>query len=813
NVGEAVEVSVAADIATYSWPDLNNGELYFFQLEAADGSGQVNVSSEVPVIPLSPYTLLPRVEPYDDHVRISWRSMPGISRYTVEKAESIDGPYFRRFVTSDISVEDTLLVRDQFYYYRIYPDEQEEIRSAPVEAVLLPFSVSGTERGHYFGPLTRAYRVISYGNYLFVDDNDINGDYFIKVLDATDPANLVEVGSVNTGNASFIDIALDETEELLYVSREEVGVQVIDISDPVNPVIAAEGVGSNPLIGGPTDDSHFALGVTRAASSSYIFGLNYDGHLYSARVDLSGREVTLVPTQTVGPFATDSNAMFILNDTAFVSVKDGGGIGFDTIDVSAPETSLVHSTGRRLAETYAPSAIVATADYVFFGYRTGPTTASVQAVDATNFATDLVDYNFQDQVQSLSIDGERLYVSAGSDGLQVFDISTPPSAATLNPVIAPDMAGPAHSSVVQGDYLVVAEQIGVESFFLLPAIDYGSQKFTVGSYNNLRDMASIGNQAHVLSYYGLYTADISNPESLTSLNPVAGFDGANYLILQGDRELIGTSGTASFVSAPSSIAPVVEGTFVHATSEIYSIGDISYGWRGSILSVFDTSDSSAVTHLRSIGFDVSINGLVAKGDYLYASFLYDVSFAPRACGIIVLNISDPVYPQEVYRLSAGANIAFFDMELFGDFIYVVYSDNNGTYYSTPGNSADDESGLRVYSLEDDPELPTLAGTYVGDDLFTADDWSWTKRFELVEVRGHLVVLSSGYSANRTGSSSLYEGRIVLLNAADLLNITKTKDILPDGGYSFGADFPYQIKFWKGLYLFVMGSQGFSLYRM
>ncbi|MCK4513913.1 MAG: hypothetical protein KAU31_01580, partial [Spirochaetaceae bacterium] len=505
---------------------------------------------------------------------------------------------------------------------------------------------------------------------------------------------------------------------------------------------------------------------------------------------------------------------FILNETAFVSVKDGGGIGFDTIDVSAPETSLVHATGHRMAETYAPSAIVATADYVFFGYRTGATTASVRAVDATNFAIDLVDYDFQDLIQSLSIDGERLYASAKSDGLQVFDISTPPSAATINPVIVPDTTGPAHRSVVHGDYLVVAEQIGVESFFLLPAVGYGSEKFTVGAYANLKDMTSIRDHAHVLSYYGLYTADLSNPETLTSLNPVSGIDGGNYLILQGDRELIGTPDIASFVSAPSSIDPVVEGTFIHATSKIYSIGDVSYGWSGSILSIFDTSDSSAATHLRSIGFDVSINGLVAKGDYLYASYLFDVSYAPRESGIIVLSISDPVYPQEVYRLPAGMNIAYYDMELFGDFIYVVYSDNNGTYHSIPGNSADDESGLRVYSLEDDPELPTLLpGAYVGDDVFTADDWSWTKRFELVEVRGHLVVLSSGYSANKTGNSSVYEGRIVLLNAADPANITRIKDILPDGGYSVSADFPRQIEFWKGLYLFAMGSQAFTLYRM
>ena len=100
-------------------------------------------------------------------------------------------------------------------------------------------------------------------------------------------------------------------------------------------------------------------------------------------------------------------------------------------------------------------------------------------------------------------------------------------------------------------------------------------------------------------------------------------------------------------------------------------------------------------------------------------------------------------PQEVYRLSAATDIAFHDMELFGDLIYVVYSDNQGTYHNATSGGTD-ISGLRIYSLEDDPELPTLVGTYLGEDVFSTDPqgWNWTKRFELVEVRGHLVVLSS-----------------------------------------------------------------------
>jgi len=338
------------------------------------------------------------------------------------------------------------------------------------------------------------------------------------------------------------------------------------------------------------------------------------------------------------------------------------------------------------------------------------------------------------------------------------------------------------------------------------------------------DIETVGNRAHVARYNKLYTADLSDPESLTELDLVAGVPGGSQLILQGDREFVvaPATSTTTIVSPPTGADPVELSSFNHNSSAFLSIGDVSYGRKGAALAIFDTSDTDAVTHLTTIALDVSINQFATRGDYLYASYLFDVSYAPRESGIIVLDISDPVHPQEVYRLIAGTDIAFHDMEVFGDFIYVVFSDNQGTYHDAT-LSGTDISGLGIYSLENDPEVPTLAGTYVGEDVFTTSGdplgWNWTKRFELAEVRGHLVVLSSGFSANGTGNSNVYEGRIALLNVADPSAITKVKNILPDAGdtigtgYNIGADFPRRIEFWKGKYLFVMGSQGLSLYKM
>ena len=218
NLGDAEQIVLDSGASSYTWEDLHNGELYFFQLQATDESGETNVSAELSVIPLSPYTLLPSAYSYDDRVLVTWRAMPGITTYVVEKAQSMNGPYLKRFETSDTHVEDTLLVRDQYYYYRIYPESQEEIKSAAVEAVLLPFSVTGTEPGNYFGPLVNTRLVRSYGNYLIIDDRDTDNYSYIRILNASDPSNLVEMGSVNTGNPTHMDMVVDEIEQLLYIS-------------------------------------------------------------------------------------------------------------------------------------------------------------------------------------------------------------------------------------------------------------------------------------------------------------------------------------------------------------------------------------------------------------------------------------------------------------------------------------------------------------------------------------------------------------------------------------------------------------------
>jgi hypothetical protein len=825
NLGEAAEVPLGPEESSYVWSDLENGSLYFFELEAADISGQTNTSSEVSVIPLSPYTLIPTVDSYADRAVISWRDMPGVDRYVVEKAEDIDGPYYKRFETIDTTVEDTQLVRDQFYYYRVYPQSQDEIRSAPVEAILVPFSVTGTELGNYYGPMNYAQFIVGYDDpddgdgeydYLYAYDRDTTtNESILRVLDASDPAHLTELNSLIVGSATWGDMVIDPDEHLIYIAPEEIGVQVIDISNPVNPVHATMGDGSDQWIGAPEDYGFYRIGMTRIGLTTYLFANTYSAYLYAGRVDRDGLDVTLVATISTpildGDSSDRSEGLFVLGSTAYVSVKDDseGEVGFVEVDLSTPESSLPTSTGYLMTGTDQPCAITANEDVVFMAYRTGASTYSMRAIDAITYSP-LAQFDYNDKVQRMSIVDEILYVCAESDEILGYDVSSPPSADNPAPIIVPDMGGPAYQSVVVGDYLVVAGYVGIESFYLLPTIGYSSPQNVIGAYTNMYGFAAIGTNAHFLRLTSHYTADVTDPMTLSGLDYETNLGTGEYrtqLLLQGDREFVVGWDHIWILSAPS-VAPLTEiSSFTHNSSEFASIGDVSYGIKTTILSIFDTSDSESATQVRAIGSDVRLNAINARGHYLYVTY-QEMTFSVQDTGIIVLDITDPIYPVEVNRVPAATNIGLHATAMFGDLIYCAYSDDAGTYQQ----GSDDESGLMVYSVADDPETPTLVGTYVGDDVFSIPE-DYSKRFERVAVCGHLVVLSSGLSANATR----YEGRAVLVNAADPTDMNRIKDIIPDGAYVPPADpmpdFPQRISFWRGAYLFVMGRNNLTVYEM
>jgi len=819
NLGTAETVDLAPDESSYDWAGLTNGERYFFQLESVDESNETNISSEVSAIPLSPYTLMPTAEPFDDRVRLTWRSAPGVDRYVLEKSTSRDGPYFKRLVTTGTAVEDALISRDTFYYYRVYPESQDAVKSAWSEVRLLPYSTTGTVGGDYYGPLLGAYRVLQYGDYVFVRDND-GSNYVVRVLDASDPANLTQISSVAAA-ADFTAMAIDPDELLLYLAVEEQGVQAIDISDLAAPVAVpyGSGVSHDQWLGQGADSSFSDIAVVRVAGTSYVLGVGYDG-FYTGSVVYNGSVVEFIPEQNLPAQWDGSDSIVMDGTTAYVTMESGAQIGYDKINVSNPASSLPVTTGYRMTATYAPRAIDLNSDYVVI-HDGEYSNASVRIIDKSNDLL-VATQSFSGPVNSVIIRDGFLYVSRGVGGVSGFDLRTTPTSAD-HPVMQPDPAGSAVDATTVNGYLVVAASTSIETFELLPVIPASSAKVQIGSgLTNMYDFAAVGTDAFFLHGGGLRTASLTDMVGLAASGPaISGLPGGYQLIVQGDRTLMPSpaDNLTYVVTSPDGNAPqaIADGPF--DSSELFSIGDYSYGFQGGVIAVYDTSDSSNIVHLRSVATDVSIIEMESRGDYLYAEYGYSGPYGSGNSGLVTFDISDPINPVEIARFDATATfngsghdeIAWHDMDLSGDYLYIAWSDHGPTFSSLGNNNGiDDSSGIMVFDISANPAAPSFVAEFTGDDVFT-DAESWTKRFESIRVQGHLAVLASGYSANATQ----YEGRVVLFDVGDPTDIRKIKDLLPSGGYAGvgTADWPWRIQMWYGTYVFVCGRNELTYYEL
>lgn len=818
NLGESEEVVLAAGTSSYEWTGLTNGTAYYFDIESVDALDQTNTSTVTTAIPLSPYTLLPRIENSADGVRLSWRPMPGIDRYVVEKAESLDGPFFQRGITSDTEFEDQNLLRDRFYYYRVYPEGQDAIKSAPMEAILVPYATTGSETGNYFGPLNRTEFIETSGDYVFAIEVNGSSDTEVIVIDASDPDDLIEVTRITSGSLTVLDTTFDSTDDILFLAREEAGLQAIDVSNPADPKILTVTTSGNERLGAPEDQASFyGIVAARVGGTPYIFANRYEGTVYAASVSLSGSSVDFTVSDTDAIVSGDGGGPVYWSpdidsgNSLYVAIEDEDNVGYDVIDISNP-SSLSRTAGYRVTNnSIYPDAIAATETHVFLGYPTS-TGGTVRAVRSSDDTTVDATFDYTKPITDLTISDGILYASLSTLGVDGFLIDGLNNGSV--PIVQPEVVGSAQQTVEINGYLVVAGLSGIESFELLERIGAGTTREIIddaGANGNLQDFSSVGNLAHFVHLTRLYPLDLTNIESTAGLSSYeSAVSGGTQVIFQGNRQIIFDSydGPERLISAtiPGVSPQETYGTAETNANGFHSIGDYTYGYAGTILTIHDTSDLSSFPRLRSIAVDEVIRDLVSQGNDMWAMYNQ---------GIIVYDISDPLAPAELATLDitalgnpGHANATFNDMELHGDRLFILLEDRNGT--STDGT--DDSGGILVFDVSGEPDDPTLLGSYESNAVFT-DAESYSKHFQSFAIVGHLAVLSSGFLAN----NERYEGRIELVNVADPSAIYKIKDLLPSGSYVAPGDpipdFPESIHVWKNRYIFVYGRQELSYYEL
>jgi len=494
--------------------------------------------------------------------------------------------------------------------------------------------------------------VVISGNFAYVTIRSSG----LKVINISDPANPVEVGSCATSGAAYA-VAVDG--DYAYVADGSNGLRVIDISVSSNPTVvggygegvtylgvtvsgdyayvAAGGDGlvvldiSNPVspsLAGSRDASGYALET--AISGNYAFVANSANGLLV--IDISD------PTSpdSVGTYATPDSAkgVVISGDRAFVA---GCGSGLQIIDITDPASPSLE--GRCDTDGRAVGVAV-NGDYAYVADGS----AGLQTISIGNTA----DPSWRDSCRTsdyatkVVVRGEFAYVTDRNGGFKIIHVAD----ATLPPLRAGNLAvsAPGRAVDVDGDCAYLTRG----SYLLAVDISVPYAPDTVGIFGPLggefTDVAVSGDYAYATEdSLGFQVIDVSDPHAPFAAGSCSIPGGGYGLALAGDYAYVaaGPSGLRVVdISDPAN--PSVAGS-CSISGYAYGVavsGDIAYVAAGSGgLSIVDISDptnpSEAVNFITS---DMA-RGVAISGDIAYV--------AAGTQGLVIIDISTPQSPSLV----------------------------------------------------------------------------------------------------------------------------------------------------------------------
>lgn len=397
-----------------------------------------------------------------------------------------------------------------------------------------------------------AWDVVLAGNYAYVAD----GDSGFRIINISDPFAPVSVAAVETPLAS-LGIAISGNYAYVICAEDYTGLQVIDITDPIEPValdylvctpgeavaVAVSGnyaylVGGNfdPIVIDVTDPT--SLKVAGSPSEAFHGPYYRDLDVFGGYVCVVGPLFHLidasVPTAvaTVGTVNISSQAVAVSGNYAYVIGQslpwgmDGTPPSLLVIDIRDPSIPLL--TGR--IEVGGDAAIEISNGFAYIAAGD----AGVQVADVSDpFEPVLLStMDTPSEAQDITVSGSYAYVAASDAGLQIIDISNP-----VTPIIVgaldtfPNAAGVA----VSDNYaLVSAWDSGLQIIDIsdphAPAL-----VSTVASTSQTMNVSVSGNYAFMAdSTSGLRVVDISNPIAPNILGEVKTLVAAWHVALSGD---------------------------------------------------------------------------------------------------------------------------------------------------------------------------------------------------------------------------------------------------------------------------------------
>lgn len=557
------------------------------------------------------------------------------------------------------------------------------------------------------------------GNYAYVTNQEDG----LKILNITDPSNPHIIGSYDTPNIAYSvfvegDIAFLADNEGVLPQYENI--IVLNVSDPTNPV--HKGNCSTFFTAGDA-----ARSITVDGNFAYI--ANMVGGMRIVNITDSNIPEPVGVRNTPGT----SYKLVVDGDYAYLADGSNGLVILDVSDPTNPEIIGNYDTGLSDSINLVVEGIYA---YVI-DFNSG-----VIIIDITHPKNPTLAGSYSNnQLTDVSISGNYLYATDITDGLFVVNITNP-----TNPVLVDSITLPGNPYTIEidGSYAYIACSNGGLNVVKISDIisptnigyfgQYGGIK--VGSVIAYGDLLYVGRResSPISSSDGtLYVLNVSDPYNPTEVGTAYPIYGPMDMSITGDYIYMALE-QAGFmianISNPTS-PTIVSGSFNNdlLADSVFISGNFAYftGYDFSesdlILKVYDISDPTSPSLVSSFVTPGSAVESYIVGDYAF--------IADSGSGLAIVDISDPTSPFLKSSFYAGETVT--DVQVAGDYAYVAtsggfqvidISDTNspslagsislgsGSYIYISGNYAYISSGSLTLAVVDisDPSSPFLSGS-------------------------------------------------------------------------------------------------------
>lgn len=512
---------------------------------------------------------------------------------------------------------------------------------------------SAVKRVAAYHPPTIIKGIATEGNYLYMAS--FSG---LQIIDISNP-----VSPVLAGYYPGAYFGITKNGNYLYLLVENENIQVLDISNPFAPTAVGQLVG-------------YRFTGEMIVKGNYLYNISFYGSLLVADVSNPANP------RVIGKLENKSYHQVCISGHYAYASKNHGMAVIDISDPSAPQEKALYKPGDKYI--YGQS-IVTKDSFVYMGVR----------------------FN----------------LSVGKNvGLEIIDISDPLSpqpAGRINAVTYPDWEWDFYLDI-NGNYLYAAEK-GLRVYDLSNPAAPTEIFYQDSTHNSVRDLTVSGNYAYLSKDYdGIYILDISNPsrpEAIGSYDLTYAQDlflSGKYLYTAGYHDGL----IILDVSDPSSPRKVNEMKRDGAVLQLYIKDQYLYLLVNDYgVEIYDVTTPASPVKVGTLPLSEEADwweGIIVNGNYAYCAYYNDYLNK-----FLVIDVSDPTTPVKVEEgLGSGLNI-------------------NGNYLYAPEGI--NQRKIHIYDISDPTSLVEVATydmfhggsmAFNGDYAYIIDLW---RGFHVLDV--------------------------------------------------------------------------------